>query len=74
MTSEQNTCQNCEFWIKNQKKNNGACDFVDTIPGEKAFNNGHGAELDIYVHDDSGLFASLVTGPNFGCVNFEPKT
>ncbi len=63
-------CRDCKWWGAYRRN---CCDFPDTIPGDKAFSEGHGARINVEVWDDSGLTVDLETGPDFGCVNGEEK-
>lgn len=64
------TCKNCRHW-----HNKRTCDRIDQI-------NLHGtrdeelgkndSRIEWSAADDHGLHIELVTGPDFGCVQFEP--
>ena len=60
------TCATCKYWGTHFS---GACDKVNNIPEskEKFF------EIEATAHDDSGLEAMLITGPDFGCNLYRPK-
>jgi hypothetical protein len=67
-----NTCDTCKFWfatVMNPKDGTADCDMVDTIQRDKASM----VEIDVQVHDDSGLWVKLMTGPKFGCVHHQKK-
>lgn len=57
-------CKNCRHW-----DSEGNCDFIDTIQGERVADT-TGCQIIATVHDDSGLYTELKTGPNFSCPNF----
>lgn len=61
-------CQNCCFW-RGQSNGRGYCDKIkiDENVGVDSFS------IDLYADDDQGLRAHLLTGPNFGCVQFIAK-
>lgn len=56
-------CKSCAFW------DNGTCDFVD----RKLDEDPGRFEIDVRVSDDTGLNATLKTGPDFGCVHHSAK-
>mgnify|MGYP003418011275 FL=1 len=62
------TCKNCYFWGRYMEN---VCDKIDLDDSPVTGNN---ASLQVDVSDDSGLFAKLVTGPDFGCTLFHDKT
>ena len=53
-------CRNCHYWGRYIE---GVCDRIDIDENAVAPNE---ASMQIDVADDSGLFAKLVTGPEFG--------
>lgn len=55
-------CNVCQFW-----DSDGYCDRVDQWRSPIVF------DIDVEVSDDTGLRARLKTGPDFGCVLFQPK-
>lgn len=59
-----NVCRNCRWW-----DSSGNCDFIDTIQGERIADS-TGCQIVVHVHDDSGLYTELKTGPNFTCPSF----
>ncbi len=61
------TCQHCSWWGCSYE---GVCDFEGTLFAEGP----KGMQIKVTVADDHGLTAHLVTGPDFGCVQFEAKT
>lgn len=68
------TCSSCKWWKEetiDYSYQAMVCDFVDTTQGYKAFNAGHGAEVQAWASDDTGMDAALITGADFGCVNHE---
>ena len=60
-------CKNCRWW-----DSDGECNKVEWEekgkPAPKMF------QMNIRVADDTGLDVHLMTGPDFGCVQFEAKT
>lgn len=60
-------CKTCKWWAN--WKTVPTCDRIDHIdPIDIRF------EITAQADDDSGLFAELLTGPEFGCVLHEPRT
>lgn len=59
-------CKDCRHW------SNNICHRVeqwgDSGSGGGVPVAGMDAKVGVYAHDDSGLFATLYTGPDFGCV------
>lgn len=62
MTPER-ICQNCKFWGRSWEK---TCDrtYLSDSPADDD------GVIDVYAHDDSGLFGRFKTGPLFGCNKF----
>jgi hypothetical protein len=61
------TCGTCKYW-KPTKNKIGECDFIGSITqGNLTF------DIDIFVHDDSGLYYDLITGENFGCIHHKKE-
>lgn len=57
-------CSNCEHWTSDRY-----CDFIDTIQGERVADT-TGCQIIAEVHDDSGLYTNLKTGPGYSCPSF----
>jgi hypothetical protein len=55
-------CRDCKFW-----DSDGSCGRVDQWRSPVVF------EIEDTVDDDSGLTTLLKTGPDFGCVLFQPS-
>lgn len=62
-----NTCKNCFWWTQRVDKT-GTCGKEGTMPSSPKFFRIH-----VEVADDHGLHSELITGPDFGCVQFELK-
>lgn len=70
------TCKTCKFWTPCRTDTQrdgtkvvvGECDFCPD-PNELSTTLG----VDYGAYDDSGLYAQIVTGPDFGCVHHEEK-
>ena len=62
-------CKDCKFW-KRLINHMGECDMLDFEDGNETDIQ---CALDVFVHDDSGLYFTFMTGENFGCVSFQPK-
>lgn len=60
-------CRNCAYWTSD-----GYCDFIDTIQGERVADT-TGCQIIAVVHDDSGLYTQLKTGPDFSCPSFSRR-
>jgi len=60
------TCKTCKYWGASW---DGVCDFINTIQAENVLN---GIAIEIQAHDDTGVYASLKTGPYFGCIQHVP--
>jgi alpha-N-acetylglucosamine transferase len=56
-------CESCQYW------ENGYCDFPNTTLSEKRNAGDAFVEIVATADDDQGLFASLKTGPKFGCIH-----
>ena len=78
-----NTCKNCKWWGREYAN---TCDAPqsdilsvskrkdDWFPHtEHSVKNSAGFSIYANADDDQGLTASLITGPDFGCVQFQPK-
>ena len=60
-------CKDCKFWDIDY---DGECErvgYADIDLDDSSF------ELECGADDDQGSYAKLITGPNFGCIKFEPK-
>ncbi len=66
------TCKNCKFWERPGGQS-GQCTKVDGSVGDRTLVSDR-LRVDIYATmlDDSGLYTELLTGPDFGCVLFQP--
>lgn len=64
-------CKTCKYWTAHKGKVTGECDKPDHFDGKST--NDKEFSYDIFVHDDSGLTVTLVTGENFGCILHQPK-
>ena len=70
-----NTCKNCRFWTPQSnymgrptgKMKCDRVDFGSHPEPSKTF------EIEATADDDHNLNAELITGPDFGCVQFEKK-
>ena len=60
-------CKDCRWW---GKYITGCCDKVGSPDPEE---NDAGFDLILEADDDQGLDGQLKTGPEFGCVQFEPN-
>ena len=60
--NKEERCKNCAYW---SEWDAGVCENTD--------DDDHSAHVDFGADDDSGLWASMVTGPEFGCVQFSAK-
>lgn len=60
-------CRNCAYWTSE-----GNCDFIDTIQGERIAGT-TGCRIIAVVHDDSGLYTQLKTGPDYSCPSFSRR-
>jgi hypothetical protein len=80
------TCGKCKYWENEDVLPTprfargtaepivvGECDLISTITGATLFDSGHGMDISVTADDDSGLWSTLKTGENFGCINFQPK-
>ena len=56
-------CKDCKFWSTQDGSGKKGCDAI----GDNLSDTEHGAL------DDSGIWSEFVTGPNFGCIKFQPK-
>lgn len=69
------TCKECKWWKRaagnwpSPDPKHSVCDKVDG--GTTVAPNGF--SIDATADDDTNLCAFLVTGPDFGCNQFEPK-
>lgn len=66
-------CKNCVFWSYD-----GSCESVDVSESKaelKALKDVSSSHLvvDVHVADNHGLSVKLRTGPDFGCVRFDPR-
>ncbi len=61
------TCRTCKWWGKDDP---GCCGKVDTIVSSNPETE---LSIEASADDDSGLWARLRTGPDFGCVLHEEK-
>jgi hypothetical protein len=59
-------CKNCRFW------DDGVCDGGDWEENPLR-DNSRLFFIDVTVADDHNLNVKLKTGPEFGCVRFEPR-
>jgi hypothetical protein len=64
--SDLGRCKTCKWWGRDYE---GTCSFVDTTLSQYPDH----FELECGADDDSGLWARLATGPEFGCVHHTPK-
>lgn len=63
-------CKNCIFWENNTDKY--FADGKNYCTYEDSWNmRPHGYEVWAAAHDDSGMEVALITGPDFGCVNYK---
>ena len=76
------TCSTCKHWENPATRLTrrtcepikvGECGLVDSTTGVTLFDQGRGMDVVVTVHDDSGLWSTLRTGENFGCINFQQK-
>ena len=66
-SNEIGKCKDCIYWSKDYESE---CDLVghnDTLEDDKSF------VLKYEADDDQGLYGMLLTGPNFGCIQFKGK-
>lgn len=59
-------CKDCVFWGDWRPRECGQIGRLGQDPESDI-------DIQVSVLDDSGLNAYIVTGPEFGCVNFSPK-
>jgi len=75
------TCSNCKYWqnkttVRSRSGTSvklGECGLVDSRTGDQLFDSGHGMGVTVTADDDSGLWSTLQTGENFGCINFQQR-
>jgi len=67
--SELPRCKNCKFW------DNGECDAVFSCDEGFGWKQNPDIlfELEYDALDDTGIWAKLKTGPEFGCIRFEKR-
>lgn len=58
------TCKNCKHWQSDQE-----CAALDNDIKPPT----NGLSVEVNVLDDSGLYVTIKTGPDFGCTLFEPS-
>lgn len=63
-------CKDCKFWDRDTYTQ-PRCARIEWFNGQKIAPSE--AMIDATAHDDSGLQCNLFTGPEFGCVKFDPK-
>ena len=61
-------CKNCRWWGRVYERR---CDFVDTSFADE--NKATTFNIVVTADDDQGLEAVLKTGPEFGCIHFNPE-
>ena len=61
-------CKNCRWWGRDWE---GVCDFVNTIMADE--DTATMFVVEATAADDTGLEAVLKTGPEFGCIHFNPE-
>lgn len=78
-------CKDCRWWENNLGANFGSCEKIavpDTVPrGAPSSGHAHivaildpdGAEKQLTSKDDAECYIWLSVGPDFGCVQFQPK-
>ena len=73
-------CKTCKFWGYGSSDTNRAtkgCGKIDWVTKDRNSNSVKELtdlkkfEMDIFVHDDSGLNVEVMTGEDFGCVLHE---
>jgi len=70
------TCDRCKNWSREGTTRNGnqygVCGEVEyTHDGDRSpIETDSSVIMSVFSHDDTGLFARLITGPDFGCTNF----
>ena len=62
------TCKDCKYWGTYYER---ACDRVGDMHTERTPDSSF--EIEATALDDSGLEVQLLTGPDFGCVQFVQK-
>lgn len=62
-------CKDCKYWGMDYT---GACAYADYID-DKDKNDPKHFGFQVTADDDQGLDCIVLTGPNFGCVNFQDK-
>jgi len=69
-----NTCKTCKYWSDRYQIKDGIsdCGLIDTISATK--DKRISVDIEVSVHDDSGLSVALMTGEDFGCVRHVPKS
>lgn len=67
-----NTCKDCKYWGRGHIKNPNTGNVCDAISLDEE-DSKDTAYIDVYVSDDSGLNARLITRPDFGCTLFSSK-
>jgi hypothetical protein len=68
-------CQDCLVWKERTTRLGtrfGVCDITELDDPESAIGDSDMAIFAV-VHDDSGLYVGLKTGPMFGCVKFQAR-
>lgn len=63
-----NTCKDCKWWGRTHAN---VCGKIDTLFAVE--NPMRMFEIEATAADDHNLRAHLVTGPDFGCIQFDPK-
>lgn len=60
------TCKTCKYWDKDQHNGavTGQCDMVD---------NSDLIRIKVDVSDDTGLWVTVITKENFGCIHHQTK-
>lgn len=67
-------CKNCKYWktLNDGYRTWSICDNVDSLEhSDKIARDGFAIFADC--HDNSGMYAGLKTGPDFGCIKFIEK-
>jgi hypothetical protein len=66
-------CKNCKFWKHHENdygKKWNSCEVAGWGERGDKFSS-DALAIFVHVHDDSGLEAGLMTGPEFGCIKFQ---
>jgi hypothetical protein len=65
-----NRCKDCRWWLIHTDIK-GECDQITNSRANVGFGS---FQIEASADDDSNLCAALITGPEFGCTQFEPKS